>query len=714
MSLTIHHLQNSQSERVVWLAEELHIPYTLKLHQRDPYFSPQSIKDLNPLGSAPVIQDGSLTLAESAACVEYIIHKHGNGRLALPPSHKDYADYLYWFHFSNGTFQPHIMQVLQFSRLGGSAAGASAVSARLDDRLGKYLGLMDARLGANKWLAGDEFTAADIMIVFTLTTMRMFNPLDLTEYKGILAYLKRVSERDGSRNQKGGPAHRRAPIRLNPFDATTSKQPYTQVRHKHKHQANTQARKPPTTSRDVSSPILLSINGHPAPKMQLPAGINRRYATFAGFTLILLWLWVAFDRPYKLPANIGWNKHTSVETDAFDIPAVNSQAIRDVCSRTEWNSSLVFTCDNNHGGIGHVRNSILNCVRYAMSAGASLVLPIIALRDMEEPEEMVELDDDMMELGKRHGPGRRSMDYMFDTDHFVASLKLSCPQMKIVKHMEAFYSERRRALRPESLVMNMPTSGIEHPEEWRGLFYDWVEERVATTPKTEDIIIDLEQSFLQYPTHSDGAPFAHAFGSLLKFRPDVRRLATKTLKELADWYDIPLNLSAPILKQSFFGAHLKTTEDEEPQYGKRHVAAAPYTHYAGQATAYLEHASASQLPILYLASGNITSITKLAHQATAFNIDVTHKFQLLKGPDREELEGLKWDQRALVDFLVLLKAEEFAGVGHSSFSWNVALKREREADVKKGKWVDGMWRDGVSTLYGVRESYVDSALCMWE
>ena len=104
--LTIHHLQAGQSERIPWLCEELNIPYTLILHQRSPVFAPQSIRGLNPLGQAPVIQDGDLTLAESAACIEYIIHTYGNGRLAFPPSHKNYADYLYWFHFANGTLTP--------------------------------------------------------------------------------------------------------------------------------------------------------------------------------------------------------------------------------------------------------------------------------------------------------------------------------------------------------------------------------------------------------------------------------------------------------------------------------------------------------------------------------------------------------------------------------------------------------------------------------
>ncbi|KAN0095985.1 glutathione S-transferase [Hyaloscypha variabilis] len=198
--LTIHHLQVGQSERIPWLCEELQIPYNLILHQRAPIFSPQSIKDLNPLGQAPVIQDGDLTLAESAACIEYIIHTYGNGRLALPPSHKNYADYLYWFHFANGTLQPHVATLLQISHLDKDMSGPAGV--RSKERFGKILAFIDARLKENKWLAGEEFTAADIMIVFTFTTMRSFYPYDLSEYEGILRYLERVSQREGYRKAR--------------------------------------------------------------------------------------------------------------------------------------------------------------------------------------------------------------------------------------------------------------------------------------------------------------------------------------------------------------------------------------------------------------------------------------------------------------------------------------------------------------------------------
>ncbi|CAJ2510366.1 Uu.00g050690.m01.CDS01 [Anthostomella pinea] len=193
MALRIHHLQVSQSERIVWLAEELGIDYELVLHQRDPLFSPPSIKKLSEIGQAPIIQDGSLTLFESAACVEYIIHKHGNGQLVVIKDHPRYSDYLYWFHFANGTLQPHVLMMLQMSRVGT----AGAYAATLGERFNKMLARMDARLRSNTWLAGDEFTAADIMTVFTLTTMRSFYAFDLTGYEGILAYLQKVAQRDG-------------------------------------------------------------------------------------------------------------------------------------------------------------------------------------------------------------------------------------------------------------------------------------------------------------------------------------------------------------------------------------------------------------------------------------------------------------------------------------------------------------------------------------
>src|SRR3954454_2488027 len=105
--LTIHHLRKSQSERIIWLCEELGLPYELKCYDRDPVtmLASPAYKALHPAGTAPVITDGDLVLGESGAIMDYIIAKHGGGRLALGTNHPDFAEYLYWFQFANGGMQ---------------------------------------------------------------------------------------------------------------------------------------------------------------------------------------------------------------------------------------------------------------------------------------------------------------------------------------------------------------------------------------------------------------------------------------------------------------------------------------------------------------------------------------------------------------------------------------------------------------------------------
>ena len=205
--LKIHHLGHSQSERIVWLCEELDIPYALTHHTRDAVtvLSPPELKALHPLGAAPVIEDGDVLLAESAAIVEYIIVKHGGGRLKPGPEHPDYAAFLYWFHFSNGNLQPAIGRLMMMSR--AKLAADHPVLVSVQGRLDRVLALVESRLGEAAWLAGSEFTAADIMSVFSFTTMRLFQPIDLAPYPNIRAYLQRIGER---------PAYRRAMAKGDP------------------------------------------------------------------------------------------------------------------------------------------------------------------------------------------------------------------------------------------------------------------------------------------------------------------------------------------------------------------------------------------------------------------------------------------------------------------------------------------------------------------
>lgn len=198
--LTVYHLGMSQSERIVWLCEELSIPYDLVRYDRDPVtgLAPAAYKALHPSGTAPVITDDTLTLAESGAIIDYIVAKHGGGRLTLKVDHIHFARFLYWYHFANGSLMPCMMMLMDDGNL----------AEVMRDRLDRNMAALEAHLReGHKWLAGDNFTIADIMILFPLTTMRTFVQLNLSSYPNIRAYLRRVTDR---------PAFRRAMAKSDP------------------------------------------------------------------------------------------------------------------------------------------------------------------------------------------------------------------------------------------------------------------------------------------------------------------------------------------------------------------------------------------------------------------------------------------------------------------------------------------------------------------
>lgn len=194
--LTVHHLGKSQSERIVWLCEELGLPYELKIYDRDPVtrLAPPEYKALHPMGAAPVIDDGGVVLAESGAIVEYLVARYGSGRLVLAPDHPDFPHFVYWFHFANGTLQPATGRNMILSRL--DLPPDNPMLRAMNTRLDLALGQVQARLATVDYFAGSAFTTADIMIVFSLTTMRLFLPYDLAPYPAILGYLQRIGRRD--------------------------------------------------------------------------------------------------------------------------------------------------------------------------------------------------------------------------------------------------------------------------------------------------------------------------------------------------------------------------------------------------------------------------------------------------------------------------------------------------------------------------------------
>jgi glutathione S-transferase len=204
--LTVHHLGKSQSERIVWLCEELEIPYELKHTSRDAktMLAPPEYKALHPIGAAPVITDGELVLAESGAIVDYIMARYGKDRLTVAPDDPGFAQFLYWFHFANGTLQANMgrLMLLNRAKLGDDNPVLAATRARVD----RAFDLVDARAREAEYLAG-AFTTADIMMGFSLTTMRYFQPYDLARCPNVVKYLARIAARPAYRRamEKGDP-----------------------------------------------------------------------------------------------------------------------------------------------------------------------------------------------------------------------------------------------------------------------------------------------------------------------------------------------------------------------------------------------------------------------------------------------------------------------------------------------------------------------------
>lgn len=174
--------------------EELGLPYELKSYPREPtMMAPAIFRQLHPVGQAPVIQDGAVVMAESLAIMTYILELYGDGRLRIKADEPGYSDYLYWFHYSVGGLMPRAMQHMAAARTADGAEDLRAAAFR--ERFAWHLAMVDARVAANEWLAGDFFTAADIACHFPFGTMSQFAAIDLADYPGIRGWLARVSAR---------------------------------------------------------------------------------------------------------------------------------------------------------------------------------------------------------------------------------------------------------------------------------------------------------------------------------------------------------------------------------------------------------------------------------------------------------------------------------------------------------------------------------------
>ena len=217
--ITVHHLNNSRSQRVLWLLEELGLPYEIKKYQRDAQtmLAPPELRKVHPLGKSPVITDGEATLAESGAIIEYLLERYGNGRFVPAAGTPERLRYRYWLHFAEGSAMPPLLLKLIFERLKVTkmpffakpvARGIAnkVLGTMVDPNLKRQLDFMEAELGRSEWFAGDEFSAADIQMSFPVEASAQRAGLDASRPK-LMAFLKRIHARPAYQRalERGGP-----------------------------------------------------------------------------------------------------------------------------------------------------------------------------------------------------------------------------------------------------------------------------------------------------------------------------------------------------------------------------------------------------------------------------------------------------------------------------------------------------------------------------
>jgi glutathione S-transferase len=217
--IVVHHLNNSRSQRVLWLLEELGLPYEIKKYQRDAktMLAPPELTQVHPLGKAPVITDDGMTVAESGAIIEYLIERYGKGRLAPEIGTPERLRWRYWLHFAEGTAMSPLLMKLVFERVKVSpmpffvkpiARGIAdkVLTMMVEPNLKRQLDFMEAELGKSEWFAGDTFSAADIQMSFPVEAAAQRAGLNASRPK-LMAFLKRIHARPGYRRalERGGP-----------------------------------------------------------------------------------------------------------------------------------------------------------------------------------------------------------------------------------------------------------------------------------------------------------------------------------------------------------------------------------------------------------------------------------------------------------------------------------------------------------------------------
>ena len=202
--LVVHHLNESRSQRILWLLEELALPYEVRFYERDPQtrLGPPALLQVHPLGKSPVLTDGAATIIESGAITDYVIRRHAGGRLAPDPASPDYDAYQQWLHYAEGSAMLPMLLRLYVGRLGEAGA---PLHPRIDSEMANHLAYVDGALAGREFFVGDALTGADIQMSFVAEVAKAHGRL--ADYPNLSAWIGRMHARPAWRAalEKSGP-----------------------------------------------------------------------------------------------------------------------------------------------------------------------------------------------------------------------------------------------------------------------------------------------------------------------------------------------------------------------------------------------------------------------------------------------------------------------------------------------------------------------------
>ncbi|KAF3768988.1 hypothetical protein M406DRAFT_239083, partial [Cryphonectria parasitica EP155] len=377
---------------------------------------------------------------------------------------------------------------------------------------------------------------------------------------------------------------------------------------------------------------------------------------------------------------------------------LDGSELASLCASKHWypeEKAVIVSCEPVPGGLASVKNGALNCVRFAIEIGgastAQLILPRIALRSVSD-------------ISNLHGAQQNKgagLDYMFSVPQIRSALQAHCPQLKVHDSLDALY-DRPSLLKPLDLGLSqltrefisyedIPTTILAQPQNLSSFFQDYLDSNLPPEKRHYPVRVHLANTLFAWPAHEAGTSSLRSdFGKLLRTRDDVKALAASALYNLAKVYSLPLpsprsDRSAAQTAESLVGMHLRTEKDARDSWSF-------FPGYDDQTAYFFAHLeSLPTLPpppgappgkkgrkLAYLATGlTATDSDVVRFRARAAELDTTVllKRDLLDETEVAALNRLTWDQRALVDYEILLRAGTVLGIVESSFAWDVALRR---------------------------------------